>query len=308
MTRPPSPLDGHRLREDTVSAAATQEITVGQRRLHALSDGLILMQPAAVGTLTEPTAGYDSLAADYAEVRLPIGCFVWPGERNALIDVGFGPRDIGEVAGGGFLAGLAHLGLEPADIEIVALSHLHFDHAGGIADPVSGQPTFPNAQIYVDRRDWEYFVEGDGGALPIEPYMRLALLDLHQHGQISLETEDRMIAPGINRIAAPGHTPGHSAYLIHDAADRVILLGDAMHCPQQLTNQQWGSAFDVDPALARASRDRITDDLAVHGGRVIGCHFPGLRPENLPPVSGTSHGHGSHRDGPRSQTSAIEHR
>ena len=64
---------------------------------------------------------------------------------------------------------------------------------------------------------------------------------------------------------------------IHDHGERVLVLGDAMYCPQQLTELEWGAVSDVDPALARKTRERYERDLELHGGGAVGCHFPELR-------------------------------
>jgi glyoxylase-like metal-dependent hydrolase (beta-lactamase superfamily II) len=85
------------------------------------------------------------------------------------------------------------------------------------------------------------------------------------------------VAPGITRLDAAGHTPGHSVFVISDGPDRALLLGDALYCPAQLTQTDWAALTDVDPSLARATRRRLAGDLAERGGVAVGCHFPGLQ-------------------------------
>ena len=276
---PRPPLDGHRLADDPVSTAAIERLDVGGRQLVALSDGFLLMGETMVGTADEPTAAFDALRADYEEVRLPLGCFFWPGETNVLVDTGFGPLAAAEggwLIGGNLLHQLRRIGVRPEDVDVVALSHLHADHSGGLGDPGTGEPIYPNATTYIGSHDWEYFVEGSTAAIPLPDYTRAALESLADRGKITLVDGDAEIAPGVRRLSAPGHTPGHSLYVIHDDDERVLLLGDSMYCPQQLTNLDWGAAFDVDPALARATRERLQRDLELHGGGALGCHFPGL--------------------------------
>ncbi len=57
---------------------------------------------------------------------------------------------------------------------------------------------------------------------------------------------------------------------------RMLLLGDAVYCPQQLSHSDWQAASDVDPALARRTRETFLRDLELHGGEAVGSHFPGL--------------------------------
>jgi glyoxylase-like metal-dependent hydrolase (beta-lactamase superfamily II) len=143
------------------------------------------------------------------------------------------------VVGGNLLPALARIGLRPQDIDLVALSHLHSDHSGTIGTMSDGEPVFPRAQVVVGAGDWQYFMG--------------------------------------RRIAAPGHTPGHSLYSVHGRDDRVLLLGDSMYCPQQLSNIDWEVTFDYGPALARRTRESYQRDLERHGGGAVGCHFPELR-------------------------------
>jgi glyoxylase-like metal-dependent hydrolase (beta-lactamase superfamily II) len=275
------PLADHALLADPVSAGASRTITIGERTLLALSDGFLSLEQARdfIGSPSHPTGVYDALRAIQGDVRLPLGCFVLPGAPTVLIDAGFGPVDaqgLGIMIGGNLLSQLARHGLQPADIEVLALSHLHLDHVGWLATS-EGEPVFQNATVYFGGPDWDYFVESEEASLPLAPHIRAGLLALAEQDRVKLLDGDRQIAPGVTRLAAPGHTPGHSLYAIHDHGERALLLGDAMYCPQQLTNADWAATSDVDAHLARRTRERYMRDLEAHGGAAVGCHFPELR-------------------------------
>lgn len=276
----PGPLPGARFAADPVSAQAAATIPVGGRTLLAVSDGFLVMSRGLIGTADHPSAGHEALSRRYGTVRLPLGCFFLPGERNVLIDTGVGPVDFagkGTIVGGNLLPALARLGVRPEDIDVLALSHLHADHSGTIGELGTGEPVFPNARTFVGAGDWGYFVERAAAPVPVGEHTLAALRQLADRGQLELMDGDADIAPGVRRLAAPGHTPGHSIYVIHDRGERILLLGDAMYCPQQLTELDWGAATDVDPALARKTRERYERDLELHGGGAIGCHFPELK-------------------------------
>ncbi|HWL45221.1 MAG TPA: MBL fold metallo-hydrolase [Ilumatobacter sp.] len=265
---------------DPVSAGAVVRLGVGRHTVIGVSDGYLLMSPTFVGAPDAPTGAYDLLAAQYGEVRLPVGCFVVPAEKNVLIDTGIGPVDHqgrGRLVGGNLLPALAAQGFAPSDIGVVALSHLHGDHAGTIGDPRTGMPVFGEARTVIGEGDWDYFVTRRGGVVPLPEHTLHALHELDRRGLVELVDGDVDVTPAIRRIHAPGHTPGHSLYSVHDGAVRLVLLGDAAHCPQQLTETDWSVAFDVDPALARRTRDTLVRDLDAHGGGALGCHFPELR-------------------------------
>jgi glyoxylase-like metal-dependent hydrolase (beta-lactamase superfamily II) len=268
------------LAADPVSGAASAAIDVGGRTLYALSDGFMVMSEDMVGTPDDWQAGHRALAAEYGTPRMPVGCFFLPGDVNVLIDTGLGPVDFagrGTMIGGKLVPALAGLGVQPEDIDIVALSHLHADHSGGLGELGTGAPVFPNAEVYVGAADWSYFVTQERPQVPLDPHTVTVLHHLDRSGRLHLLDGDGDIAPGVRRLAAPGHTPGHSVYCVHDAGERVLLLGDAMYCAQQLANLDWSVSFDVDPAQARRTREHVTKDLAREGGLALGCHFPQLR-------------------------------
>jgi glyoxylase-like metal-dependent hydrolase (beta-lactamase superfamily II) len=275
------PLAGHRLERDPLSGGAAAELAVGDRTVIAVSDGFFSLEkaPTFLGTPAHPEAGREALHAEHGEARLPIGAFLVPGDPHVLIDAGVGPVDAlgrGMLVGGNLLRALAAHGVQPADIGVIGLSHLHLDHVGWLAD-AEGAPVFPNAQVCVGRADWAFFVERDDAPVSLPPHIEAALVATAEAGRLTLLDDDRQIAPGVTRIAAPGHTPGHSLYAIHDRGERALVLGDAMYCPQQLTAADWAAASDVDPKLARRTREAFLRDLDEQGGLGIGCHFPGLR-------------------------------
>jgi glyoxylase-like metal-dependent hydrolase (beta-lactamase superfamily II) len=266
--------------DDPVSGAAANHIAIGNRILHAISDGYLTMRPEMVGTPDQATAGYDALAAVYGVPRLPLGCFFVPGRTNVLIDTGLGPVDFdhaGRMVGGRLVTALARLGVEPAQVDVVALSHLHADHCGNIGDIATGAPTFPNADVFVGRADWDYVIRQRAAAVPLAAYITSTLLDLERQGRVVLMDGEVEIGEGVRRIDGAGHTPGHSFYAVHDAGERVVLLGDGMYCPQQLAHLDWSVSFDVDPHLARRTRERVSDDLRFTGGGALGSHFPELK-------------------------------
>jgi len=252
---------------------------VGGRTILALSDGVVVIPPTFIGTPEHPTAAHDMLRGADGRAPLPVGCFLVPGDTTVLIDAGYGPADHqgrGALVGGGLLGALADSGFGPEDIDVVALTHLHLDHVGWLAD-ADGRPVFGRARVLVGRADWEYFVEGEGAALPLADHIRVGLLALAEQGRLTLLDADGPIAPGVTRLAAPGHTPGHSVFVVSDGPDRALLLGDALYCPEQLTQTDWAALTDVDPDLARTTRRLLVDDLSGRGGVAVGCHFPGLR-------------------------------
>ncbi len=264
---------------DVPGVEAEARLQVGDRTLLALSDGYFAMPTDFIGTREEPTAAHDHLAAAHGRATLPIGAFLLPGERTTLLDLGVGPFDFGGggwLVGGRLLRGLARHGLQPQDVDVIAVSHLHADHIGWLAT-LEGEPVFPRATVMLGREDWEFFVEGGASPTTLDPHIRAALDTLGRQGRLELLDGDVQIAQGLTRLHAPGHTPGHSIYVVHDAGERALLLGDAMYCPLQVAHRDWDAMSDVDVGLARRTREAQLRALDEEGGLALGCHFPGLR-------------------------------
>jgi glyoxylase-like metal-dependent hydrolase (beta-lactamase superfamily II) len=277
----PDPLRHHLLRDDPLTTLAAQRLTVGGRTLLALSDGFFSIEsfPTFLGSPDRPRAFYEDMATQGVRPpRMPIGAFVWPGERNVLIDAGFGPRvgGSGAMVGGQLPRQLRRFGFGFDDIHVIAISHLHPDHTGWLADS-EGNPLFTNAHLHLGARDWNHFVASGRPGLGLDPNVRQALITMADAGRVTLQDTDATIAPGIRLLRGPGHTPGHSLYVVEDGGDRAIMFGDAIYCPQQLTETDWAATSDVDPVAARATRERYVRELEQGGGLAVGCHFPGLR-------------------------------
>ncbi len=250
-------------------------LAIGRHRLIGVRDGTFFMPPDFLGV----EEAHRELADDDGTVRLPIGAFLMPGEEPLLIDAGLGPGfpRPESMTGGALLDGLVAAGVRPDEVAHLALSHLHLDHTGWVARKHGGV-TFPNAQLYVAQGDWDHFL-GDAprGHLGPSPWVREALYDLAQRGRVTILDGERQLVPGLTALPAPGHTPGHTVYAVHDGHERALLLGDSIYCPQQLTEVDWGATSEVDPVLARRTREWLWREIESSGAAAVGQHFPGLQ-------------------------------
>jgi glyoxylase-like metal-dependent hydrolase (beta-lactamase superfamily II) len=195
-----------------------------------------------------------------------------------LLDAGQGPLTVEwqpdsggslHLEGGDLPRGLWVLGLTPADIDLVLLSHLHRDHSGWIWQ--SGAPFFPNAIVRFGRADWDTFVEeGVPGA------DSAGLRELARLGRLQLIEADGTMAPGISSLHTPGHTPGHQISIVSSGGQRALFLGDAIACPLQMQAPELEALADFDRALGVTTRSRILQEID-NGDLVSGPHFPELR-------------------------------
>jgi glyoxylase-like metal-dependent hydrolase (beta-lactamase superfamily II) len=188
------------------------------------------------------------------------------GERVILVDTGLGDVEQGPLQGGRFLIELAALGVRPEQVTDVLLTHLHFDHVGWSTH--HGEVVFQNATYRCDLRDWEHFVGPEPGATE-------KLLPLT--GQLEPWDASGPLLPGIDTMSAPGHTPGSTILIVSSGTDRAMLLGDVVHCPVQLIEDEWGGLGDVDPELARRTRVALARELEGSDIPVAAAHFPGMQ-------------------------------
>lgn len=249
---------------------------IGEIEIVPLSDGTFVARPEYFGAHAIPDSPLHPFDPD-GFAWLPIGCFlVRTSDRLVLVDAGLGPaRDElphGMALVGGQLPGaLRAAGVAAGEITDVVLTHMHADHVGWLYDR-EGAPGFPAARLWFGGGDWERFVEGPGQmAEHIRHGLRTGGTDLNRLDG------DHTIAPGLDLLATPGHTPGHLSVIVSSGRERAILLGDAITCPVQLDEPTWHSFADVDAGLAARTRERLWRELSGEGTVGAGAHFPELR-------------------------------
>lgn len=259
---------------------------IGDLSLHPVSDGTFVARPGYFG----PDAAGDprpDVFDRHGAAWLPIGCFlVRTGDRVVLVDAGLGP-EVQEGAtmllvGGQLPTGLRALGVAPAEVTDVVCTHLHADHVGWLFD-LGARPVFDRATIWFGAADHPHFVTGPG---EMAPHIGRGLTDPAHAGRLRPVDRETAIAPGVTALPAPGHTPGHLCLVLSSGDERVLLLGDAVTCPVQLDEPTWGSIGDVDPALARRTRERLWRELEGGGTVGVGSHFPELRAGRVLPGTG----------------------
>ena len=244
---------------------------VGDLHVDAVIDGTGRFPPTRTfrDSTPEQWAAHRDLLDSDGLLGFSMGGFlIRDGSRTVLVDLGVGRRQMMGIQGGAFLSGLAALGDTPAGVTDVLFTHLHADHIGWAADD-EGQAVFPAATYRCARADWDHFMTGHPGDVA----ERLAGITDR------FETWDGTgpVLPGLDTLAAPGHTPGSTVIVASSGAERAMMLGDVVHCPVQLVEDEWGALFDVDPALAARTRTALSRELEGSGALIAAAHFPGLQ-------------------------------
>jgi glyoxylase-like metal-dependent hydrolase (beta-lactamase superfamily II) len=198
------------------------------------------------------------------------------GSKLVLIDSGYGPN-IGPTVGL-LPANLAAAGIDPKQIDIVVLSHLHPDHINGIR-AADGSLAFAQAEIKVPTADWAFWND-DGNMSRAQGFMVDYFKNFHRvfdsiKDKLTKYEWGQEVGPGITALDTRGHTPGHTSFAVASGSARVLIQSDVTNIPELfLRHPDWQVVYDIDPQQAAATRHKFYDMAAAERATIIGFHFP----------------------------------
>jgi glyoxylase-like metal-dependent hydrolase (beta-lactamase superfamily II) len=196
------------------------------------------------------------------------------GDKLVLFDTGMGTSKAFGPTTGRQQKSMVEAGIKPGDIDAVVCSHAHIDHIGGIVD-ADNKPLFPNAQVYIAQSDFDFWTD--------EKKMDSPLKDFIVHARKNLmPVRDRLVffkdgqefLPGVQAMAAPGHTVGHHMFMVTSDGKSFAFLGDLTHHQVLLLEKpRMEFAYDTDPKMAAETRVKMLDMLAANKVAVMSYHF-----------------------------------
>ncbi|HEY0123933.1 MAG TPA: MBL fold metallo-hydrolase [Rhizobium sp.] len=230
--------------------------------IHA--DGSVARQ-RAIEALGKPT------------LQVDVNCFALRGDDGIiLVDAGtgtaWGPKY------GHARSALQEAGITPDQIQRILLTHIHGDHALGLFD--GDAPYFPNADVFVPDRDFAFFT--DPAARQATPEARRGGFNVAEqlvriYGAQVRQIPDGPVFAGIEARPLPGHTPGHTGYLVRGEDNDLLIWGDTLHLGDlQPGDPKIGLIFDLDPETAVRTRQAALEDAAREGWIVAGGHISGF--------------------------------
>ena len=196
------------------------------------------------------------------------------GDKLVLFDTGMGTSQMFGPTTGRQQKSMSEAGIKPEDIDAVVLSHAHVDHIGGIVDS-SGKVLFPNAQFYMAQSDFDFWTDEGKLGGPMKDFVIHARKNL-------LPVRDRLVffkdgqefLPGIQAMAAPGHTVGHHMFMVTSNGKSFAFLGDLTHHQVLLLEKPLMEfAYDTDPKQAAQTRVKMLGMLAADKVAVMSYHF-----------------------------------
>jgi glyoxylase-like metal-dependent hydrolase (beta-lactamase superfamily II) len=194
----------------------------------------------------------DEIDADHRLLQALNCLLVETPAGRVLVETGIGERvdektrAMRAYAGPAILPALVAAGFDPASIDVVAMSHLHYDHAGGLL-AADGSRAFPRATIVAQRAEWE--IAFSPNSRVVASYVQPELALVRDWGAEGWADGEREVLPGVSVVPTGGHSAGHQAIVIRGTgpgARTLAFYGDLAMRPWS-ANPRWVTAFDDFP-------------------------------------------------------------
>jgi glyoxylase-like metal-dependent hydrolase (beta-lactamase superfamily II) len=258
----------------------THSKKIGDIEVTALSDGVLATSIDVVLGMERAEVRRLAGTADGDGVHIAVNAFLLKLQgRWALIDAGAG-TSMGPTLGK-LPEHLRAFGVAPEEIAALFLTHIHPDHSNGLVDD-AGRAVFANAELILHEAEARFWLDRDEASGETDRIRRniakAAVATAPYRSRMRLVREGEAMS-GISAVALPGHTPGHTGWLIASGKESLLIWGDLVHLASvQVTRPDTGLVFDVDPQQACATRRRAFDRVAADKLMVAGAHmnFPGF--------------------------------
>jgi glyoxylase-like metal-dependent hydrolase (beta-lactamase superfamily II) len=257
---------------------------LGDFEVTALSDGTFQMDAGKLLTNITPKQLDAALARSF--FKDPVeesvnGFLINTGSKLVLIDTGASTFFVPTL--GKLLSNLKASGYQPEQVDEIYVTHMHGDHVGGLL--ADGKPAFPNAIVRAAQQEADFWLSKahmDAAPEDRKDGYKSAMKAVNPYffaEKFKPFNGDKELIPGIRAVATPGHTAGHTIYVVESKGQKLVLWGDLMHVAAvQFADPSVTIQFDTDSAAAAAQRKKVFADVAEHGYWVAGVHlsFPGI--------------------------------
>ncbi|MDE2938408.1 MAG: MBL fold metallo-hydrolase [Chloroflexota bacterium] len=242
---------------------------LGSAEISIVSDGVFRVDGGTVFGVVPKTIWSELRQPDRKNrVELGLNCMlIRSGGKCVLADTGIGTkpdrnmRAIYGMRAGKLVENLALQGVRPEDVDLVILTHLHFDHAGGCTRYGRGgsdaTPVFPKATHLVQRADWEEAsATNERTRAAYNPH---DFVPLEQSGQLELLDGDTEVLPGLWARRTGGHTAGHQYTLLESEGEGAACFGDVLPTRDHLP-LNYLTSFDLYPQDSVAAKRHLLEE------------------------------------------------
>jgi glyoxylase-like metal-dependent hydrolase (beta-lactamase superfamily II) len=204
------------------------------------------------------------------------------GSKLVLMDTGTGEAAFANSKGaiGQLQTNLAAAGFDPKSFDAVIISHYHGDHINGLIK-ADNSVAFPNAEILVPAPEHAFWM--DDGEMSRASKGRVETNFKNVRRVFNADVMKRVrtyewgkdVIPGVAALGTPGHTPGHTSYVVSSGSAKVYVQADVTHVPYLFARHpDWHAFYDQDPAMAETTRRKVYDMLVAERMQVQGFHYP----------------------------------
>lgn len=216
------------------------------------------------------------MTTDYVPIPLTV-LVLKMGDKLVMIDSGSGAGQWQPTAIS-LPDNLKGAGIDPAKISTLLISHFHPDHIFGLMQKGTNAANYPNAELVVSATEYRWWTEPGRveklpeARRPLGARIQAVFPTWKNFRLVEGETE---VAPGIMRVDAPGHTPGHSAFLLASGNRQLMISNDVAYVPALLApHPEWQGSYDQDGPLAVETRRKLLDRVIADKMAICGAHFP----------------------------------
>jgi len=258
-------------------------VKIGDMEIIIISDGVLAPPAESMAT----NADTKTLNAWLDERLLAHDTFDWAlnavvvktRDQTILIDSGLGEEYPDFARAGHLIQRLEAAGVDLGSVTDVVLTHMHFDHVGGLLAHGVKQRLRSDLRVHLSTAEAKFWQQPDFSQTAMPP----ALADLARKASVEflkeyssylhLFDQEAEVADGVTVSLTGGHTPGHSVVRVKSGNDRLMFGGDAIF-PVSFDHPEWHNGFEHDPEEATRVRLRLMEELAASSSWLVSTHMP----------------------------------
>lgn len=258
-------------------------VKVGDIEAIVISDGVLSPPSESMSTnasAEDRNAWLDGMFLDHDVFDWALNTLVVrSGNQTILVDTGIGLQVPDFTRAGRFGQRLQAAGIDLAEVTDVVLTHMHFDHVGGLLIDGVKERMRPDLKIHASSMEAAFWKDPDFSRTGMPPELARIARDaarqfLERYGSmLQLFDQETTIAPGVTAARTGGHTPGHSVVRLQSKGERLMFAGDAIF-PVSFDHPEWHNGFEHDPEEATRVRLELLRELVDTRAWLTATHMP----------------------------------